>query len=456
MLFQTQLFLLVFFPATLGLFFLVSARANVRIAVLIAASLVFYGWWDARFVPLLIGQAVFTWLFAELYFRIGSRALLWLAIAANLAVLALFKYADFIVGNVEAATGLSLPRSTWILPIGISFFTFELISYLADQLRGREKRYGFSRFLLFVLFFPRLIAGPIVRHDEIIGQFDADPRRPGVSERLGKGFVLLVIGLAKKVLIADQLAGTADTFFAAAAIQPQPLFESWIGTLAFTLQLYFDFSAYTDMAMGMSLMMGFVLPPNFDAPYRSTSIRSFWRRWHMTLSRYIRDYLYIPLGGSRNGGARYVLATMASMSLCGLWHGAGWTFILWGAMHGAGLITCRVWQGFGLPLPAPLAWVLTMLFVMAGWVLFRSPDFSTALSVFTGLAGQAGIGSASSASWIMAAGAAAALLGPTSLRYVHQYLLVWRSAAIFWAAVFVYCLLAIGGRDPTDFIYFQF
>lgn len=456
MLFQTQLFLLIFLPLTLTFYFLAAHRTEVRIGVLIVASLIFYGWWDARFVPLLLGQAILTWLCAEIFFRYRLRAVLWIGIAINLSVLCLFKYSDFLISNVEALIGFPLPHSSWVLPIGISFFTFELVSYLADQMRGHQKHYRFSRFMLFVLFFPRLIAGPIVRHDEIVEQFEKDPLRPGADERLGRGFVLLTLGLAKKLLIADPLATIADPMFAASAMSPQPLLDSWMGVLAFSLQLYFDFSAYTDMAIGMSLMMGLKLPINFNVPYRATSIRDFWRRWHMTLSRYIRDYLYIPMGGSRAGQAMFIVATMVSMTLCGLWHGAGWTFVVWGAMHGIGLIVCRYWQASAVQLPAVAGWLLTMLFVMAGWVLFRSPDFSTALSVFSGLAGSDGIGGLDKSDWIIAVGAIVAVVGPTSLSFVERYLLPWRTGAIVWAGLWVYCLMVIGGENPVSFIYFQF
>ncbi|WP_185983906.1 MBOAT family O-acyltransferase [Aureimonas mangrovi] len=462
MLFQTQGFLLLFLPVFLACYYAAARHTGLRVAVLVTGSLVFYGFWDARFVPLLLGQMLGTWLCAALFFRTRLRAILWIGIAANLAVLAAFKYVDFLVGTVEAISGLDLPRAGWLLPIGISFFTFEMVSYLADLLRGHEVRYRLSRFSLFILFFPRLIAGPIVRHNEIVWQFELDPVRPGLAERFGKGFVLLTIGLAKKVLIADPLATLADPVFAQASGAAPSLIDAWAGTLAFTLQLYFDFSAYSDMAIGLALMMGLALPVNFDAPYRAASLRDFWRRWHMTLSRYIRDYLYIPLGGSRHGMGTFVTATMVSMTICGLWHGAGWTFVLWGALHGAGLVANRAWQGAGARLPVVLAWPVTMLFVMAGWVLFRAPDFGTAASLYAGLAGAGGPGApiveatSQTVLWTLLAGAIVALAGPTSQVYVERFLIPWSVVALGWALAFVYCVLAIGGQNPVSFIYFQF
>jgi len=456
MLFHTQTFLLLFFPTLAGLYYAVARHGELRIYLLIMASIAVYSSFDIRFLPLLLGQAVATWLVAEFFFAKGSRFALWLGIAANVAVLASFKWIDFLVIHAEALTGVELPRSNWALPIGLSFYTFELVSYLADQMRGRQKRYPFSRFMLFVLYFPRLISGPIVRHDEIVDQFDLDPLRPDVAERLSKGFVLLVIGLAKKLLLADPLAKIADPVFASAATAIPSLTDSITGTVAFTFQIYFDFSAYSDMAIGISLIFGIVIPNNFDAPYRATSLRDFWRRWHMTLSRFIRDYLYIPLGGSTSGAGRFVAATMIAMTVCGLWHGAGWTFLVWGMAHGAGLIVCHAWQKRGGKLPLPVAWALTMACVVAGWVLFRAPNFDTALNMFGGIAGFGVVGAVPDGAWLLVAASVVAMAGPTSAVLVERFLLPWRSAAFGWAAAFVYLILLIGGRDPVSFIYFQF
>lgn len=457
MLFQTHLFLFGFVPAFLALYFLARHRTNLRITVLLLGSLVFYGWWDARFVPLLLLQTLGTWALAEGFFRTSKRAFLVLGITVNLLILCLFKYLDFLVVSVEDLAGIALPRSGWVLPIGISFYTFEMVSYLADLLRGHRARYPLQRFALFILFFPRLIAGPIVRHDEILPQFDLDPARPGLGARFGKGFALFTIGLAKKVLIADPLAQVADPVFALAMSTPPPLLDGWFGLLAFALQLYFDFSAYTDMAIGLALMMGLTLPQNFDAPYRALSLRDFWRRWHMTLSRYIRDYVYIPLGGSREGPLRFAAVSLFAMSLCGLWHGASWTFVVWGALHGLGLVAVRSWNGLGFRMPALLGWFATFLFVLLGWVLFRAPDFASASAYYAGLSGGGGMGVVPVAALpTLVIGLAVALAGPTSFAYVQSWLRPGRLAAASFAGVFVYCVLAIGGANPVSFIYFQF
>ena len=373
MLLHSQIFLLAFLPATLALYYCFAHDARMRQWLLILASLIFYGWWDVRFVPLLLGQVLMTWVLAGLHFRTGSRWPLWLAMGANLSVLGLFKYLDFLVGIAEQGLGITLPRAGLILPIGISFYTFQLVSYLADVLRGEAPRYELRKLTLFVVLFPHLIAGPIVRHNEIIPQFAEDPLRPGAAERISRGLALLVAGIAVKVFLADGLARIADPVFTAAELGVPALSQAVAGTLAFALQVFFDFAAYSDMAIGLALAMGLHFPLNFNQPYRSANLRQFWRRWHMTLSRFLRDYVYIPLGGSRAGTSRYVVATLATMGLCGLWHGAGWTFILWGLGHGIGLVICRFWDDAGLPMPALLGWLLTFVFAVVLFGLFRAP-----------------------------------------------------------------------------------
>jgi len=456
MLFHSQAFVLGFLPAVLILFYAVARRETAREWVMVVASVVFYGWWDVRFVPLLLGQTLATWALAHLYRRWRVGWIVPAGVVANLAILGCFKYANFFLDSLSALLGSPLPHNDVLLPIGISFFTFELISYLIDLRRGRVPAYPLRGFCLFVFFFPHLVAGPIVRHNELIPQLADDPLRPGFAERFGKGLALFILGFAKKVLLADPLARVADPIFAGAAGGVPGVGEAWSGALAFSFQLYFDFSAYTEMALGIALLFGIRLPMNFDAPYKAASVRDFWRRWHMTLSRYLRDYLYIPLGGSRAGFGRYVLATMATMGLCGLWHGAAWTFVAWGLMHGAGLIACHVWQGLKRPMPLPFAWLLTMLFVVAGWVLFRAPDFATAGNLLAGMAGGGGMTTGLERPLLMAAAAAVSILGPTSLAFVDDLLRPRRLYAVAFAAVAVVCLLEVGKGQPINFIYFQF
>ncbi len=454
MLFQSQVFILLFLPAVLGAYYLSAERPVLREAILILASLLFYAWWDPRFVPLLVGQTVATWLIAEAYLRYPSRAWIVLGVAANLAVLAFFKYLAFVAGAVVGIMGVPVQGWDLILPLGISFYTFELISYLVDLRRGDGPHYQLRKFCLFIFLFPHLIAGPIIRHNEIIPQFSLSPFRPGLSKRFAYGIAFFVIGCVKKVFIADPLAGVADPIFASA--QSPAFGDAWLGALAFTFQLFLDFSAYSEMAIGLGLMLGFQFPDNFNVPYRATSIREFWRRWHMTLSRFLRDYLYIPLGGSRNGWLTYVKATLITMGLCGLWHGAGFTFVVWGLAHGLALIVCRLWEDRGRPLPAPLAWGITMLFVIVSWVLFRAPDFATAGAMLSGMAGFNGLLGETEWPAVLGLAAAVSILGPSTKEFVEDWLKPLPAYGIAFALAAVMVVLEVGAGQPRSFIYFQF
>ncbi len=373
MLFNSQALILGLLPVALLGWYLAPSRAARQVWVILA-SLVFYAFWDLRFVPVLVGLTFVNWLIAR---RHVANPRGWWAdagIALNLGVLAWVKYANFVADNVAWILGGRHESWSIILPLGVSFYVFQKVSYLVDLKRGQGKAYPLSDFFLFVCFFPQLVAGPLVRHNEVIWQFALDPRRPEMAENLSRGFVLFTIGLVKKVAIADTLAPVADASFGrAAAGQALNAADAWLGTLAYTLQIYFDFSGYSDMALGLALMFGLRLPVNFDAPYRAASIREFWRRWHMTLSRFLRDYLYVPLGGNRAGAARQAINVIITMLLAGLWHGAAWTFVAWGGLHGVALAVNAAWNRTGLRLPWVAGWLLTLLFVMAGWVLFRAP-----------------------------------------------------------------------------------
>ena len=456
MLFQSQEFILLFLPAAVICYYLVAGSAVARQSVLIAASLVFYGWWDARFIPLLVGQIGATWLLARLQRATGRNGFLVLGLVLNLASLATFKYLDFLIGSGEALVGITLPRAHLILPIGISFFSFQLISYLADRMRGDAPVYPFRPFALFVLLFPHLIAGPIVRHNELVPQFAEDPRRDGLWARMSLGLVLFTIGLTKKVLIADRLAEIADPLFTDAAKRMLTFGEAWSATLAFTFQLFCDFSGYTEMAIGIALLFGLLLPENFRRPYLSTNLREFWRRWHISLSNFIRDYLYIPLGGSRAGPARTVVATMVAMGICGLWHGAGWTYVVWGLWHGAGLMVCRAWQRRKRPMPAVAGWATTMAFVMAGWVLFRAADFQTAAAILQALIGWAGFHGALQDPGLIAIAALISALVPSAHEIKNMRPMPWPAIAVGAAALAAFCVLEVGNGPPLNFIYFQF
>jgi D-alanyl-lipoteichoic acid acyltransferase DltB (MBOAT superfamily) len=456
MLFNSFPFLLGFLPLALALYAATARHApRLRLPVLLALSLVFYAWWDWRYLPLIMLSVILNWAVAEAFRGRRESWMIVAAIALNLAVLGLFKYSGFLAGLANAIPGLSVPRVDWALPLGISFFTFHHIMYLTDLNAGRAPRYDLVRYGLYITFFPQVLAGPLVRWSEVMHQFEDAPYRPGWEERIGRGLLLLVMGLGKKVLIGDTLSDYAEPVFkAAAAGSPITVLEAWQGVLAFTFQIYFDFSGYTDMALGLALMFGIVLPQNFNVPYRSVSLQDFWRRWHMTLSRFLRDYLYIPLGGNRHGVPRQMLALAATMGLGGLWHGAGFPFIAWGLAHGVGLAAGLGWKRAGLSMPRPLGLALTFLFVMLTWVLFRAQTFAAAERIYAAMAGFAPLGSGFK--WRMLVVAAVlAMVGPTAWT-LSQSAKPRTWVAVTAALLFTVILLKIGDDATYEFIYFQF
>ncbi len=312
-------------------------------------------------------------------------------------MLGYFKYANFFVDNLNALVGSSLTLETIILPLAISFFTFQQITYLVDAYRGETREYHFLHYALFVTFFPQLIAGPIVHHREMLPQFARDTLYRLKAEHLAVGITIFTVGLFKKVVLADGIAIYATPVFEAAeAGVVLTLFEAWGGALAYSLQLYFDFSGYSDMAIGLARMFGIRLPLNFNSPYKASSIIDFWRRWHITLSRFLRDYLYIPLGGGRKGEARRITNLMITMLLGGLWHGAGWTFVLWGGLHGVYLVINHGWRRL-FPvnqsgrLRKSFGWLLTMLVVVVAWVPFRAESMEGAMQMLTAMVGGNGL-----------------------------------------------------------------
>ena len=400
MLFNSFEFIFLFLPLTLAGFFAASRLVGEEGAKLwlIAASIFFYGWWNPIYLPLLGAVMAFTYLVGKRLSRRPSKPLLAFGVAALLGVLGWFKYANFFIANVDALTGFDWTVGAIVLPLAISFFTFQKIAYLVDSYKGLTKDTRPLEFTLFVVFFPQLIAGPIVHWKEILPQFkSAGVYRPQ-AENFAIGIAIFALGLFKKAVLADGIAAYATpTFTAAEAGLAPDLLTAWGAALAYTFQLYFDFSGYSDMAIGAARMFGILLPLNFNSPYKARSISDFWRRWHMTLSRFLRDYLYVPLGGNRRGEARRYGNLMATMLLGGLWHGAGWTFVLWGGLHGLYLAVNHAWQR---AVPARLAakrwyrgaaWSLTFLVVVIAWVPFRAPTLDGAGRMLAGMAGLNGI-----------------------------------------------------------------
>lgn len=386
MLFNSYPFLFVFFPVCLLGFYLLYRRAGeLWVYWLTACSLAFYGYWNISYLPILLGSIAFNYALA-FYLQKGNKPLLVLGVAANLATLFYFKYFNFFLDTVGAAEG------TWpeiVLPIGISFFTFQQIAFLVDANASRAPRPSLVKYAFFVSFFPQLIAGPIVHHREIIAQYD-NYREHGRDFSIG--ISIFSIGLFKKVLIADTIAPTAQAVFTYANSGATLSFlEAWYGALAYSLQIYFDFSAYSDMAIGLGMFFGIRLPQNFSSPYKATSIADFWRRWHITLSRFLKEYLYFPLGGNRLGPFRHRLNLLVTMVLGGIWHGASFNFLVWGGLHGLFLLVQSLFGGFSWRLPRPVAWGLTLLCVVFAWIPFRAADLPTTLSVWASMLGMNGL-----------------------------------------------------------------
>ena len=409
MLFNSLAFIGAFLPVVASIFFLLG-RWNHCLASLwlCLASLFFYGWWNVEYVGLLLLSVLFNYGAGNLIGRkIArdeklSRGILCLAVAANLGLLAYYKYAHFFLSTADHLLGTNWSFGQIVLPLGISFFTFTQIAFLVDTHQGKAREYNFVHYLLFVTYFPHLIAGPILHHAQMMPQFT---RRWTYSlnwRNVAIGMTFFVLGLAKKVLLADMFAGTASTIFQATAHGAAPmLIEAWIGALLYTLQLYFDFSGYTDMAIGISYIFNVTLPLNFNSPYKAENIIDFWRRWHMTLSTFLRDYLYIPLGGNRHGRFRRYVNLMITMLLGGLWHGAGWTFVIWGGLHGLYLVVNHGFRAlrrrfdwedgrhghFG----RLVATAVTFLSVVVAWVFFRANSLATAETLIGGMVGLNGL-----------------------------------------------------------------
>jgi len=408
-LFNSYEFIFGYLPITFALFFLLALwRHRAAAAWLAAASLFFYGWWNAQYVLLLTASIVFNFFFGTSIARSHAlgrldrgRRLLTIAICANLALLCYYKYAGFLLGSIADFTGGAGIRLEIILPLGISFFTFTQIAFLVDAHQGKAAEYNIVHYFLFVTYFPHLIAGPVLHHKEMMPQF-ADPGTYRMrSENLAVGLTIFLIGLFKKTVMADGVAANVGpTFAAAASGAPVSFLDAWGAALSYTLQLYFDFSGYSDMAIGLSRMFGVRLPINFNSPYKATNIIDFWRRWHMTLSRFLRDYLYVPLGGNRHGAVRRYINLALTMVLGGLWHGAGWTFVVWGALHGLYLMINHAWIGLrarlrlcrsGGVLGRALARFVTLLAVVVGWVFFRAETVDAAVVMLRGMIGYDGI-----------------------------------------------------------------
>lgn len=474
MLFPTATFA-IFFAIVLPLSWLLMPRGTWWRPFIIAASYVFYGWWDWRFIALLAISTVGNQLFAVGIFKAESRTLRrWLlgaAVVLNLGLLAYFKYVDFFISQAQGVAesfGMEISRTVLVvvLPVGISFFTFQALSYVIDIYRGDLRPTTLPKFAVLMSFFPHLVAGPIVRPSEFVPQLDSprDPRRVDT----GRAFGLIIAGLFMKVVIANLLATEIVDDVFAAPDQYSSL-ETLVAVYGYSVQIFADFFGYTAIAIGIALLLGFELPQNFDNPYTAATIQDFWRRWHMTLSRWLRDYLYIPLGGSRHGERRTYLNLFAVMVIGGLWHGAAWTFVVWGAIHGSVLVVER-WRQVHFPhhgteaLWSParrwVARIITFQIVCFAWIFFRATSFDNAFAVITQLFSAWGQPSPLVTTGVLLAIAVGIGVQYVPYRVVGQILATYsRLPTIAQAVIVGLCLMVTNTMGPVGvapFIYFQF
>ena len=397
MLFNSYEFIFAFLPLTFFIyFFLLNKRLVIGAkGFLVFASLFFYSWWNILYLPIILSSMLFNYVIGnslnkkEEKNKVSKKAIVTFGIIANISLLAYFKYMDFFITNINSVSGSELPLLELALPLAISFFTFQQIAYLVDSYRCETNEYDFLNYALFVTFFPQLIAGPIVHHKEMMPQFASRWNLVKRYKNIALGLFIFSIGLFKKVVIADTFAVWATNGFDTAVTLN--FLEAWATSLSYTFQLYFDFSGYTDMAIGIALLFNIKLPINFNSPYKATNIQDFWRRWHITLSRFLKDYVYIPLGGNKNGSFRTYTNLLATFIIGGLWHGAGWTFVFWGFLHGFALVIHRTWSNLGFKLWTWAGWFITFNFVNIAWVFFRAKEWDDALKVLSGMFGLSGI-----------------------------------------------------------------
>lgn len=400
MLFNSYEFIFFFLPVTFLFYFWLNKKRLTQAskAWLVFASLFFYSWWNIIYLPLILGSILFNFTLGtsisrikalEIKKSVSRKTLLGFGIVSNLLLLAYFKYMDFFIANVNLLTGTQWGLMHILLPLGISFFTFTQIAYLVDAYRNEVKEMDYLNYTLFVTFFPHLLAGPILHHKEMMPQFDSIKSKVINYKNIAEGLFLFSIGLFKKIVIADTFAQWANAGFETTAALN--LFEAWAVSLSYTFQLYFDFSGYTDMALGVALLFNIRLPINFNSPYKALDIQDFWRRWHITLSRFLRDYIYIPLGGNRRGELRTYANLFAVFLIGGLWHGASWMFVAWGALHGIAIVLHRAWQRMGQKMNTFLAWFITFNFINITWIFFRAKEWEDAANILSGMIGLNGI-----------------------------------------------------------------
>ncbi len=381
MLFNSYGFIFIFLPIVFTVYFILNKLQLIKWALLflVAASLFFYSYWNINYLPLILFSVFFNYSIGSLLHKKPLKWILGLGIAVNLSLLGYFKYAQFLTSNLDYFLGTNIALASIILPLAISFFTFQQIAFLVDSYKGTRQGHAFLEYVLFVTFFPQLIAGPIVQHNEMMPQFKSIHHKKINSRNIVLGLFIFFMGLFKKVVIADSLAVWATRGFDHQA--SLTFIEGWITLLSYTFQLYFDFSGYTDMAIGAALLFNIHLPVNFNSPYKAVNIKDFWNRWHITLGRFLGKYVYIPLGGNQNGKAQTYINLMIVFIISGFWHGAGWTFIFWGFLHGVAMVIHRIWTSLHIKMHRYVAWFITFQFVNVSWIFFRATTWGDALKV---------------------------------------------------------------------------
>ena len=502
MLFNSYLFIFAFLPIVLAGFFLLCRIEHRHASIwLFLTSLFFYGWWSPIFLCLLLASIFINYQFGKVIsFNAGShfgKLLLQVAIVSNLLLLFFFKYYNFFLSSINPSTYLNIPLTEITLPIGISFYTFTQIAFLVDSYRGQVRDYDPIHYGIFVTYFPHLIAGPILHHQQMMPQFSSPRTFKITAENFALGLTIFTIGLAKKILIADSFSAYASPVFSSAGSGiHQSAVTAWTGAFAYTMQLYFDFSGYCDMAIGVSLLFNINLPENFNSPYKASNIIDFWRSWHMTLSSFLKNYLYIPLGGSRHGDLRTFSNLLLTMLLGGLWHGANWTFVVWGGLHGIYLLINHAWRTLWASneksidssfLIRMTSTALTFFSVMIAWVFFRSTsldsaifllidmivplqksiltlDLSLMISLFIQSIQEAktsyallNLGLRQLCFLILASSFIVWFL-PNTYQYITgTHWLKWScnfKTSLFWGVIFAFCLAKM--NSVSEFLYFQF
>ena len=387
MLFNSYEFIFVFLPITFFLYFYLNKKKLTKASknILVFSSLLFYSCWNILYLPIICLSILFNYTIGNMlnneakYSTLSKKTILTFGISVNIILLVYFKYVDFFIENLNFLTDSSIANLNLALPLAISFFTFQQITYLVDSYRRETKEYDFLNYSLFVTFFPQLIAGPIVHHKEMMPQFHKIKNKVVSYRNIAMGLFIFSIGLFKKVVIADTFAIWANFGFDTAKILN--IYEAWATSLSYTFQIYFDFSGYTDMAIGIALLFNIKLPINFNSPYKATNIQDFWRRWHITLSRFLKNYVYIPLGGNKAGEINTYINLLATFIIGGIWHGAGWTFLFWGFLHGIALVINRSWNKIGFKIWKWLSWFITFNFINIAFVFFRAKQWDDAIKI---------------------------------------------------------------------------